>query len=49
MKNQGLAHLASIFVLPVLVIAIYFSPVWLKIILAVLLFGFAYLVWKKIK
>jgi hypothetical protein len=49
MKNQGLAHLASIFVLPVLVVAIYFAPVWLKICLAVLLTVLAYFVWKKIK
>lgn len=47
-KNQGVAHITSIFALPILAIGIYYSPIWLKIILAALFLIVVYFIWKKV-
>ncbi|MCB9360982.1 MAG: hypothetical protein H6587_06200 [Flavobacteriales bacterium] len=47
-QNQGIAHLASIFILPLLVISIYYAPIWLKVILVLILIVAAYYLWKTI-
>jgi hypothetical protein len=47
-QNQGIAHLASIFVLPVLVISIFYAPIWLKIILVFILIAAAIYLWQNI-
>ena len=47
-QNQGVSHLASIFILPILVIGIFYAPFWLKIILILLLFSAAYYLYKSI-
>lgn len=47
-KNQGAAHITSIFALPILAIGIFYSPIWLKIILTLLFLIVSYFIWKKI-
>lgn len=47
-KNQGIAHLASIFILPILVIGIFYAPAWLKILLGLIFIVVAYFIWKNV-
>ncbi len=47
-QNQGIAHLASIFILPILVIGIFYTPVWLKIVLGLVFILVAYFIWKNV-
>jgi hypothetical protein len=48
--QQGIFHLASIFILPVLVLGIFFSPyIFLKIILGILLLLLTLLLYKNIR